>query len=416
MLERFSDNRILRTGVAFGLSAPLILGHGDIPGPDSESAAHYEAVPQSVINQTEQLFAETWDPANAEMSPQQQMAEKLAVAEELGLTIYDYQTEYADLIENAYGENPEVIPMTEYWERVSEFFDRYGITLVTAETEGSDQLWVPIEGATQIPLEQFLKQDSPEAKQALMAYMRSIGQFPVELVHEMGLKQVILTYLPEGTVDKGANQEAGDASGIADTLHPELGNVYVDPYKPAEGVIGHEMSHIWDALVGGLYNDPEFAKLSPGLLYENHEGYVTLALGAEGRVDRTIHDLQEAVEHAGSDEEIRQAQAALDAYLAKVVVARQYGFSNIAEDKATILEYLFSDYSRRMIEATGSPVLQRKALLLMARLMADNPALVEYFARTSKVTTAEYNPLELTEKIISPADIPTKFLNSPDTA
>lgn len=378
-----------------------------------------EIVPQSAIDKTKQIFAETWEPhkytehgalkstnppekslrnLGDQLNAQEiEMNNRLEVAEELGLTIYDYKAEFADLYANAFAENSDAIPMQEYLERVEEFMDRYGVDIATAENVGGLELDVP-QGGHIVSLEELNAEDQQAVKRALMDYVSSIGNMPVELVQYMGLKRIVLIELPaEAKYD-----------GFAETNKPELGIIYADPSHGANGLIAHESLHLWDAKEcgpGGMFIDPQYAELNPDDIYENHDGYYSFHnLGISPRVN----DLRDQLRN-GSEEEKAEAKRELDELYSSVVVARDYGFTNIAEDKATFGESILNGTARGDVESNGSPVYQAKAIFLLARIGQDLPLYVEYVARTSTPSIYSENPLD-------PSNVPDQFLSSPFTA
>ncbi|HRQ87015.1 MAG TPA: hypothetical protein PLY16_02800, partial [Candidatus Saccharibacteria bacterium] len=229
-----------------------------------------------------------------------------------------------------------------------DFLDLYGVELITTAAADDIHGQLGVRPYTQSELDAV---DTGRLKRQLVDFIHSLSDLPVELVHYMGLKRVILAHGP--IYDNGAST----AAGFVDPSDPDLSTVYINPYFPTDGILLHEMFHLWDMKEcgpQGTLEDSQYHELNPTPdLYENHDGY------------RSVES-----EWDGANGE-------------NVVVTRDYGFFNIVEDKATMGASLLTPFQlNRIFNVYDSPILQEKALLLLARINDDRPELAKYLAAT----------------------------------
>lgn len=341
-------------------------------------------IPDDTIEATEDVFADTWEAwqpmdmtVSGEDSFRARVSERLAVADELGLTVYDYRSEYADLSENLYAENPGAIPVTEYFTRAQEFLSRYGVTLGFYKRQPKTPYDLVVEET--YSYKDMELEDALETKQQLYGLIESIGDMPVELIQLMGLEHVALGHL------------VGDAAGlsVADREYPNT--AYVDPILVNPNALIHEAFHIWDAREcgpNGMWSDTQYDDLNPELPADQGSIYTGQAQPSEGYLSTLgsfyeLGDLYTAIQLADTEEDKASIQQRIDAIKNMVVVAQDYGFTNIVEDKATMAETIFSMFVRNDLEEVASPVLREKMLLLLGRVYDKKPEIVEYLARTS---------------------------------
>lgn len=415
--ERFKDptlagNYLSRRVAAFSIAVPLLFGaagctsvetpspyptYSVTPGPKYLDT-RCEVIPQKTIDETQQVFASTWQKFGLDQNitgdqiEQYRESHRLAVAAELELTVFDYKAEYKRLADDIYSKT-STIPTKEYFDAAQEFLSRYGVKMVFDSKE-IDKGTYP--GVTPYTQENLVASEDIDIKRQLYGFITSTGELPVELVKYMGLKNIVMVHI-ENTVKSSDNENVAGFAEV-NSSHPDT--IYVDPTKPLNYLIPHEMFHLWDANVCGalgMMYDKQFNALNPKLtstdtyrFYAAHEGYLSsIGVYQEENKEKLFLGLQ----LARNDAEKAAAQAKIDALKARVAVAEDYGFVNVEEDKATIGQEILSFSTRINIESVESPILQKKALLLVARLYEDQPKVVEYLARTGVASFKDTNVL-----------------------
>ena len=380
--------------LALSVAAPLVLGYtayGDhlMPVPSDPKTvtdtlpAYYDKdcdiIPEETINETRAVYADAWQADEQPYTTSDELIvrreqNRLDVGAELGLTVFDYKTEFAALSKNLYADDPSAVPVAQYLESAQEFLSRYGVeTSFSSDRIDSGDF----DGATGASYEELIATDSLSAKQQLYGFIESIGAMPVELVEYMGLKKIVFVDI----------EDEKQAVGFADINTESPDTVYIDLYRSRNDVISHEMFHLWDAKVCGplgMFQDVQYDQLNPVIegslsFYANTEGYYSV-LGAGSKM--LNEGLLNPLSVAATDEEKAAINAEIADINARTVVETDYGFTNIVEDKATMAEEMMGSFSRENIQAVESPILQQKTLLLAARLFQDAPMVVEYFART----------------------------------
>lgn len=342
---------------------------------------------ESEIQQTEQVYANSWQPfelpsveagqSDADIVVEQQRQQHLAVAQELGLTVFDYKNEFADLEHDIYADVSS-ISAEQYFLRAQEFLSRYGIDLVFDEKAKDDTYTVE---HTPYSYDQLVSENSLDTKRTLYTIIDNIGALPVEFVEYTGLKHLVLTDITQHTFD------GQDIAGLALTDTADSDTIYVDAYVGGGTVVIHEMTHIWDANQcgpNGMSVDEQYNDLNPV-----NEGAYNFYADTTGYYDKVsasteigAQDLYMQLQLAQTDEEKAAIQVQIDAIKQLVVTADSYGMTNVLEDKATLGAQLFGDYSRWQVEASDSPIYQQKAILLATRVLQDHPEFIDYFART----------------------------------
>lgn len=354
-------------------------------------------IPDELIEETEDLYADTWkyEPYDSNVDVdillQERLSAKLAVAEELNLTLYDYESEFNDLQEDIYGlDNPGVIPIDVYFERVQEFLSRYDVSIEFAgDIDLDDDYGISVPVQHDYSKEQMLTENDIETKIVLYNLVDSFGKLPVELVKTMGMKRIVLTDI----------DEADDAIGFISPEVLDFDTIFLD-HKEGGGIAPvHEMFHLWDMRVCGpvgAWRDPQFEELNPDPAEDNFDFYAnTQEYYSEDNAQtlKNQNDLYTKKQIAQSDTEKATIQAEMDAIDSLVVSTRDYGLNNIIEDKATIGEDILGIFSRWSMESVESPILQAKTKLLLARLYSEAPEIVEFFARTNQQSTNTENVL-----------------------
>lgn len=356
--------------------------------PDYNYKAACDSVPESDINTVKQLFAATarsfdqgdqFDstPAKGDIDAVTEgiIQRQKVTAEKLGLTVYDYRTEFNDLAQNIYGKTPEAIPTSEYLDLATGFLKRYGVDLVVDPTKKQRATMIFPDNVRPFTKQEILSaegNDSLAIKRELYGFISSIGEMPVELVKDAGLKRLVLVHIKKiGNVD---------AAGYADIDEETPDTIYADPSKPLNVLIPHEMTHLWDAEECGpigMSNDTQFNALNPTpTLYTDHTGFTDL-MSSYTQTSSLLGDIQEP--HTNSEKAAIQSQ--IDSIDKTVVVVEDYSFTDIAEDKATIGQDLFDPFGVRiLIDSNNTPVLQAKAELLAARVYEEDPAVLKYLA------------------------------------
>lgn len=244
--------------------------------------------------------------------------------------------------------------------------------------------------------ENLVASEDIDIKRQLYGFIASTGELPVELVKYMGLKNIVMVHIND-TVKSGDNE---NVAGFAEVYSSHPDTIYVDPTKPLNYMIPHEMFHLWDAKVCGalgMVYDKQFNALNPKptstdayTFYAAHDGYLSpFGVYQEESKEKLFLGLQ----LAQSDAEKAVVQAKIDALKERVAVADDYGFVDVEEDKATIGQEILSFSTREKIELVESPILQKKALFLRARLYEDQPKVVEYLARTGFASSKDTNVL-----------------------
>ncbi|HEU4830824.1 MAG TPA: hypothetical protein VFS65_01480 [Candidatus Saccharimonadales bacterium] len=359
-LRHFKRAEILKTGMVTALTAQLLLG-----SVACGTTEHYTAGPRVIpvypnseeYNEVcDDILPQTLSDAKALFESSEKSGDlnidaadvRRQTAESLGLTIYDYRTEFRDLINNAHGPFPEDISVVEYVSRVTEFLNRYSVELVVSSTDNEGG--VLYRDSQPFTMKEITDEDSRNIKQQLIGFIESIGEMPVELVHFANLKKIILVH--------GPFANGRSSAGYVNPNLAEIGTIYVDPSRPTASLLEHEIFHLMDMRecgLEGMYQDTQYAALNPiSTLYEGHTKYVSEESAFEGA--------------SGPD----------------VVVRSDYGFTNIVEDKATLGEAILDPAQvRTVVEAAESPVLQSKSLLLLARLYQDRPDILQYLAAVS---------------------------------
>lgn len=352
-----------------------------------------EVIPDSTIDDVEELYADTWMPplpADMEIDSSDRarlsFEKNAAIADKLGLTIYDVNSEYKNLTNDIYSDGP-VLPLETYLEQAEDFMSRYSVTIsFSAEKEAKlDEGAVATVEHNPLTREAFLAGDNKNSRMVLYSLITQFGELPVELVETLGLKRIVVTDIV-GTITSGQ-------TGVAGFVEPEdydNDTIYIDQSVATGSVAIHEMVHLWDAQQCGplgMNYDEQYSDFNPAPVegkynfYEDTTGYYS---DQEAFKLTNEQNLYTQLQLAQTPEEDALIYAQIDAIDAKVVAIDDYGLTNIIEDKATLGARLFDPLNRWVVEKESSPVLQEKITLLAARLYEQDPRLLEYLARTSE--------------------------------
>ncbi|MDN5275875.1 MAG: hypothetical protein JWN33_524 [Candidatus Saccharibacteria bacterium] len=349
-------------------------------------------VPDEVIDETEDVYAETWSKSeimggsdSVDDYLKAQKEKKKSVANELGLTVYDYRSEMADLSVDLYADT-SVISAETYFEHSEEFLSRYGVSIVFSSAEVSNtELAVPT-SSKPYSYESLVSENSLETKRVLYSLISSVGDLPVELVQAMGLQRIILT-----------DTVSSDVAGFVVPDQLENNTVYID-YKTGSGtVLVHEMFHLWDhqqcGPIGAM-RDEQYDEINPPPaegkfnFYADTQGYYG---DDEAFKLKNDQGLMTDIQFASTEAEKAEIQSKIDEIDSRVAAANEYGLTNIVEDKASLGQDLIGNWNRWTVESSESPILQEKAVLLMARLYEQSPELVEYLARAGQGSIQDTN-------------------------
>ncbi len=360
----------------------------------SPEDAAYEKECEPISDESLQdLYADSWRPwVQQEQSYEQFVAEnnqrRMETAQALDLTVFDYRTELQPLFDDRPNlritPNESGVSMQEYYQRISDFLAKYNveITFFSEEMHGDT-------GMPSIPYsyDTMIAENDRYTKQFLVDMAENIGQLPVEFIEELGMKRIVLMDINDGR-----------SAGFVEPTDDAFDTVYLDPHSARGNDVVHEMVHLWDMRECGAWGfmwDEQYNGLNPdpvdGALtfYEDTDIWLSQWGGVQKLWDEDImHDL------TSSDPEIKRVAEMKRAAIDLVTVAlNEYALTNTVEDKASLGAQLFTENGRSLVEVEQSPILQAKAVLLVARMYDDAPELVEYLAQTSIASRHDTNVL-----------------------
>lgn len=287
-------------------------------------------------------------------------------AEKLGLTIPDLSQGVdlliADLNQGGdqTGEtNSPAMTAVEYLDVANDLLSQgYGVEL---------SLKAPLirsNGNRSIDLRDLSPEYTRTLKDNIVTTVQEINRMPVEFIHSTGLKRINYVDMSERPEAELIAAEAVTTRGM---INLNL-NQHIQPNH-----IDHELFHLWDHSVCGYdYDDDEsFSRLNPIPPDDFYTGEMFDHTPARPEyVARVRPEVDPNMETDGSEIE---------------VVARDYGFTFIVEDKATIGELMFS-YNNGQgwsnTAETAKSVLDSKMELIFGRMYATDPRLAEYFVNT----------------------------------
>jgi hypothetical protein len=293
---------------------------------------------------------------------------RLEIAQEHGLTMHDHLTFTKDLAKDLEGE-PQLDYAT-YVKRAQEFLKNYDITLSLADSSRDFRF---LEGYALD--EQTL--ESKKVKESLVDLIREIGDQPVELIKEMGIKNIQMLGI-------GSEKTRGWADMLA-------GDTFIfDPTKTIGTGLLHEGYHLYDvnhADQYSMYDDQGFRSLNPSTeeIY-NQSGKLPANFISQTEYLKSWFSAMNAIsdaKQAGDEKEVTRLTKELEAKAGQVAVTTNYAFTNIAEDKAELARDIMGGSLDGKLERK-SPILRRKAIFLLARLYHDKngPAIVKFLADT----------------------------------
>jgi hypothetical protein len=334
-----------------------------------------EPVPQKAQHAAQVLLSHPhkfnyYIPDVSDNAEKQLIAKREVAAERYGLTIYDYRTEFRNLEHDLYAKGGQKVPVSEYLEAAQDFSAKYGIKLSVPQKVPANPYGIQTEA---MDLNTLDAKQQEEMRFALYGFIENLGELPVEFVQTTGLKNVYVVKID----DK-------DTAGFADYING--GKFFVDGTKPLDGeTFTHELTHLWDADLCGnseaIFHDPGFNKLNPSNIYSQYPGSFT-------KTDRQGYKSYDSVVQSKRASTLSQKNK-LSAYFRlfrKVVVTEDYSFTNVAEDKATLGQELFSPYDYRSIYNKHQPILASKFAYLLARLYQKSPNIARYFVEVGNNT------------------------------
>lgn len=181
--------------------------------------------------------------------------------------------------------------------------------------------------------------EQAKVKQSLVSLIGTLGELPVELVKEIGLKKINMITIPNKKVAGYADIDVGD------TYH-------FDPTKFFGTGLIHEAYHLYDV----NHSDPltmrwdrGFRKLNP-----SEQIYTAEFIKSPNYGDYISKEEYDALTVKGDD--TKKA--------AKVVVSSDYSFTNVAEDKAELGSNVLNSFLISGVLDRKMPILRRKALFL----------------------------------------------------
>lgn len=299
-------------------------------------------------------------------------------AKKHGLTIFDYRSEFEDLSKDLYAERGSKLSYETYFKRAKGFAARYGVTLKIADSQDDLARY-----DDSVLTEQDLKDEN--VKYSLYSLIKNLGEMPVELVRYIGLKNIVLVKISDP-----------DTGGWADIYDGKT--YYVDPKKPSGDAFNHEAFHLWDAKkcgAFGIFADVAYNSLNPRAIYNNSNAPNSVPASTDGTgmyidgdemLERTRELREEAMlaETQGNYKKAKKIKDDIKDIEALVIVTRDLGLKNIAEDKATIGgEKLFNPFTYSYALDKSSPIIRKKALFILGRIFKDKPEIVRYFADIS---------------------------------
>jgi hypothetical protein len=280
-----------------------------------------------------------------------------------GLNTYDPWKLYDHALESiGVGDNTYDVPVETFIHNATEFASLYGVKLEFPSE--SEQTFGTLNEPEYLPLSSKDYQD-PTMKNAMYTTMLDLAAMPVELVKYSGITTIRFVRIEEaGTY--GSHTTGTDV-------------IYIDPTRvfTAEGTntLGHEFFHAIDAKqCDDITRDDAYASIGPSDQYDDPEKYSSVedieSLNTKITLSRVAVNLEKA-------ERLRQERAAI---LPNVVTASPYGLTEVAEDKATMAEYLFDRTADDGVNLLGGkyPVIRAKLTYLLARIYADEPDIATY--------------------------------------
>lgn len=291
---------------------------------------------------------------------------RFELADNLDLTLPDMR----DVFEHLESEEMQSASLSEFTIYASEALsEKYGISIGYTPHFG-DESSVPIEIASLDEAETAL------LKGNVIQAASSVNMFPVELIEMMNLKSITFAHIPPQ--DDGIQPAAYAALGLGDIVIKHDGEL-------RHSTINHELYHFLDyQLCDGEHqnsrNDYNWKQLNP----EVEENFYT-----NDYTNQTSNNPEYISVETAREEDI-------DISSPNVAVAKEDGFVNKLEDKATLGELIlgnptdrnltFEDGLLRTLALAESPA-GNKTRYLLAQLHAKNPAVLAWLVKSGDVAT-----------------------------
>lgn len=291
---------------------------------------------------------------------------KIKIAKKHGLTMDDYHPLYRELFSDAHKEVPQYDFQT-YLTNLQKFLQQGGIQI----TPGTDNKQ---SSNNEQPLDKQTREQAL-VKRSLVTLIPTIGELPVELIHTLGIKKIVLV--------KTGEEEAGHADLF------EKGTVYIDPTRGSGRIYTHEAYHAHElsrTSYGEATQDTNFRDFNPVQIYtkedavsENRDGKYISDEEYSQFEDQVTAELNTAKIN-GETKTVQRIENDLTQKATNVVTATNFGFNNIAEDKAEIGSLLLDSSMIGRLLDRKKPILRKKTLFLLARLYHKNPNIVTFLA------------------------------------
>ncbi len=300
------------------------------------------------------------------------------IADQLGLETHDYMAYDKELREDGYNPEGRQIPFSTYIDSANQFSKLFGIEISVSNDEFP---FTYLNEGERAPTE--IELEGVNAKNNITKLMENLGITPEELFKLAGLKQVVLTYIPEFA-------DGSMVHAYVPLDNPGVYVVNVNGYLERR-TYAHELYHMVDNQQCDddpnlMYTDPAYHKLSDGIIYENEGADVSKVVTVE-----SISNWYSA--NPGLTEAWRNKDA--KTYCKYEAIAKQmqqdaqavsyYSLKNAAEEKAET----FGDMMDTQLQEGGVliedayPTIKEKSIYLMARLYSRVPRVAEFFIKVN---------------------------------
>jgi hypothetical protein len=303
------------------------------------------------------------------------MATRLAVAAETGVTIYDPTIVTDRLVAPLESKNEEFyvksdISFDEYLKAADEFANRYGVTIRLADegdTSNENLGFYPFTASS----------ETDTAKKALINAIDGLGSFPVEYIKMSGVKEVVLY--------KDQDARWG---GLAMYEERQIALPVGGDFTPGRLTMAHEIGHhIADKVCGGAStNDPQFSQIGNDKISNSDTPANATVLYDERS---TAMKRKDTLHMCALTEEINEFGQNAGAF-------SDYGKTNISENKAEGAMTLGTHAMYQNNLRPGAPPrLRERAELILGHIDMASPNVARYFVRImprnitqDRVTTA----------------------------
>lgn len=307
------------------------------------------------------------------------------LAQELGLTVHDY---YETFMEALDGQDPYLavqdskVPVQLFINATKTVLDRFDVSLDFPQFEGKENKGYDVRSITVDELDTL---QADQMKKALLNFSQNVTLMPAELISLSGLESVKVVYIDQPNVGGFVYQD-------------EPSSMYVNATEPLyDTTFAHELYHLIDyRMCDDIFNDSAFMSLNPdGMLYGEYiandpglPGYKYDSLEYTDEVEtRDLSNQKVSLYESNDTQKINDVNQKIDALYSNVVTAKNYGFTNVAEDKATIGEEILTGRTNGALVLDRTPILTDKIKFLLARLYVHDSRLAEYFVLTNTVIT-----------------------------